>query len=493
MSGTTPRRRALLLGCGTFEDRSLAALRSPARDVQDLDQVLRTTGRYTVTTFLDGTGDQARREIDGFFRTAGSADDLNLLYLSCHGVQDAKGRLYFAFSDTDRNLLDSTAVSAEWVRDRIQSSRSTSTLVLVDCCFSGAFLKGMQGRSAGTGVEALVQDLPRSSGVSVLTASGALEASFEDKTGDRPSYFTGAVIDGLATGAADLNRDGRITDDELYEYAYAQVVAGTSPQRPRRLFAGEGSLVVADAGPARHPTARPAMPPRRLRRIAIAVAAAAGVIAAGTALTASGLPERSAQRQPAPSSVGTLPGRTSSGGVISASPSASAPAPSEPAAGASSRPMTSTTSLRVTPKATRGAAPATEAALRSVATFASPANGAPVKNCSYFTGTARLAEGETLILASRNLSNGDPNSYVEQVFGWQQPQTLGSWRGHQYFGGAAGQRYRIQVMAVDLDEVQAAYDGTDEDFNALADRGTVLASREVERIDGTVPDDCEGP
>lgn len=48
-------------------------------------------------------------------------------------------------------------------------------------------------------------------------------------------------------------------------------------------------------------------------------------------------------------------------------------------------------------------------------------------------------------------------------------------------------------MAVDLDEVQAAYDGTDEDFNALAHRGTVLASREVERIDGTVPGDCEGP
>jgi hypothetical protein len=255
----------------------------------------------------------------------------------------------------------------------------------------GAFLKGMQGRSASAGVEALVQDLPRSSGVSVLTASGALEASFEDKTGDRPSCFTSAVIDGIVTGAADLDRDGRVTDDELYEYAYARVVAGTSPQRPRRLFAGEGRLVVTDAGSASRPTVRPALPPR------------------------------------------------------------------------------------------------------SVATFASPANGAPVKHCSYFTGTSRLAEGETLILAARNLSNGKPDNYVEQVFGWQQPQNLGSWRGHQYFGGAAGQRYRIQVMAVDLDEVQAAYDGTHEDFNALADRGTVLASREVERIDGTVPGDCAGP
>jgi hypothetical protein len=472
----------------------LAALQSPTRDVQDLDRVLRTTGRYTVTTFLDGTGDQARREIDGFFRTAASADDLNLLYLSCHGVQDAKGRLYFAFSDTDCNLLDSTAVSAEWVRDRIQTSRSTSTLVLVDCCFSGKFLKGMQVRSTGTGVEALVQDLPRSSGVSVLTASGPLEASFEDKTGDRPSYFTGAIVEGLDTGAADLNRDGRITDDELYEYAYAHLLAGTSPQRPRRLFAGEGSLVVADAGSARRPTARPAPPHRRLRRTAIAVAAAAGLVAAGTALAASDLPGRSAQPEPAPSSVDTTPGPALSGGTISASPNASAPAPSGPAVEAPSLPITSTTSTRVTPKAAQGAAPAAGAALRSAATFASPANGAPVKHCSYFTGTARLADGETLILASRNLSNGQPNRYVEQVFGWQQPQNLGSWRGHQYFdAGAVGQRFQIQVIAVDLDDVQAAYNGTAEDFNALADRGTVLASREVERIDGTVPGDCEGP
>ena len=251
MTSEPPRRRALLLGCGTFADSSLAALRSPHRDVEELERVLRDPDncRYTVTSQVDCTSQRAQREIEGFFSTARVTDTMNLLYLSCHGVQDKQGRLYFAFADTERALLGSTAVSAEWVRECIHSSRSKATLVLVDCCFSGAFIKGMRARSSGANVETLVHDMPHGSGVAVLTASGDTEASFEDADSVvvRPSYFTDALITGISSGAADLNRDGRVTVDELYDYIYDQVTRGPSPQRPRRLGVGEGVLVVSDA------------------------------------------------------------------------------------------------------------------------------------------------------------------------------------------------------------------------------------------------------
>ncbi|WP_238161714.1 caspase family protein [Micromonospora endolithica] len=252
MTGARQRRRALLLGCDSFTDPSLAQLRSPCRDVEELTRVLRSrdTCGYTVTAEVNADSRQAQRAIEGFFSSARITDGMNLLYLSCHGVQDNRGRLYFAFTDTERDYLSSTAVSADWVRERINASRSKATLVLVDCCFSGAFIKGMQARSAGAvSVESLVQDLPRGSGVAVLTASGETEVSFEDAESAeiRPSYFTDAVIAGLATGAADLNRDGQVTVDELYEYVYEQVVSGPSPQRPRRLGMGEGTLVVSNA------------------------------------------------------------------------------------------------------------------------------------------------------------------------------------------------------------------------------------------------------
>jgi hypothetical protein len=244
-------RRALLLGCGRFADRTLAALRSPGRDVAELERVLldaKTCG-YAVTSTVDCTSRQAQREIEGFFAAARPADAMNLLYLSCHGVQDRQGRLYFAFADTERDYLGSTAVSAEWVRECITSSRSKATLVLIDCCFSGAFIRGMRARSSGANVESLVHDLPQGSGMTVLTASGETEASFEDASAAdvRPSYFTDALIAGISSGAADLNRDGRVTADELYDYIYDQVKQGPSPQRPRRLGMGEGFLVVSDA------------------------------------------------------------------------------------------------------------------------------------------------------------------------------------------------------------------------------------------------------
>ncbi|MGK5682685.1 caspase family protein [Actinoplanes sp. URMC 104] len=262
-----PPRRALLLGCSTFADPSLARLRSPRKDVEELARLLRDPDhcRYEVATEVDCSSQRARREIESFFADAAFGDAMNLLYLSCHGVQDRQGRLYFAFTDTECDLLGSTAVSAEWVRECVHNSRSRATLILVDCCFSGGFIKGMQARSAGPNVEALVQDMPRGTGLAVLTASGDTEASFEDaEAADvRPSYFTDALISGISSGAADRDRDGRVTVDELYDHIYEEVVSGPSPQRPRRLGVGEGVLVVADA-PATTPQAADVRPTRML-------------------------------------------------------------------------------------------------------------------------------------------------------------------------------------------------------------------------------------
>ncbi|WP_123600693.1 DUF4429 domain-containing protein [Micromonospora sp. Llam0] len=199
---------------------------------------------------MDCTAREAQRAVEAFLLQARIDDALNLIYFSSHGLPDRQGKLYFAFSDTEKEYLSSTAVAAEWVRDRIYESRSKSTVVLVDCCFSGGFISGMQARSgAEADIDILVRGLPEGSGVAVLTASGEREVSFEDihSAVVLPSYFTEAVIAGIETGSADLNRDGRITVDELYEYVYHHVVSGPSPQRPRKLGMGEGSLVIAEA------------------------------------------------------------------------------------------------------------------------------------------------------------------------------------------------------------------------------------------------------
>src|SRR4051794_25001975 len=159
---TPRRRRALLLACGHFSDPTLPDLRSPVRDAEALGRALSDSGGagYDVTTAIDCTVHEAKVAIEEFF-TSARPDVVHLLYFSCHGIQDSQGNLHFAFSDTRRELPNATTVSADWVRERMETSRSRTTVVLVDCCFSGAFLRGMRARSsASANVGSLVRHLP---------------------------------------------------------------------------------------------------------------------------------------------------------------------------------------------------------------------------------------------------------------------------------------------------------------------------------------------
>ena len=506
MTAGNARRRALLLGCGTFADGSLAALRSPAKDVHELGRVLSDPerGGYDVTTLVDRPSGVVQREIEGFFAGARTTDALNVLYLSCHGVLDARGQLYFAFADTEREFLGSTAVSAEWIRDRMRSSRSRATLVLVDCCFSGAFLTGMT-RSAGVEVVSLVRHLPASSGVAVLTASGDTEVAFEDAEADvvRPSSFTGAVIDGIGTGAADLNGDGLITVDELYDYVHDRAVRSESPQRPRKLGTGEGTLVIAEAVksgavPVTTPTvpARPRGRTRRRRHVVYALSAVACAAAVGAAFALPGLARFDPEDQ-VRSDATALPSRSAVASPVPVSvPAKRSTAPADPSVGPKPArvpaPATaSTPAPGPKPQKTGRTVTTQQPLVASSGSFSAPDDDADVLDCAYFSGTARLAKGETLILAMRNLDNGDPGRYVEYVFNWDEPATLSSWRGAQYFGGEPGQHYRIDLMAVDLDDTRAAA-GDGAAANALAGQGRRLATREVVRQEGSTGHACEG-
>lgn len=253
MSAGEPRRRALVLACAQFADNSLPPLRSPRRDAEVLGATLadHAASRYDVDARVDVTAHEARLSIEDFFATA-RPNDQHLLYISTHGVQDQRGELYFALRDTQKDRPAATAVSAEWVNEQIRVSRSRATIVLVDCCFSGAFIRGMRARDSGeASLGLLVRDMPPGTGVAVLTASGETEFSLEEAGGRaaaaaRPSYFTEAVVAGISSGAADRDGDGRITVDELYDYVYRRVVDGPSPQRPRRMGLGEGEMVVAE-------------------------------------------------------------------------------------------------------------------------------------------------------------------------------------------------------------------------------------------------------
>ena len=255
-------RLALVVATATYTDPGLRQLRAPARDAADLAQVLADPGigGFTVTTVIDQPAQQIRLAVEDFLDGRGTGD-LLLVYLSCHGLLDARRRLYFAATDTRKDRLGSTGVEAAWVLDQLEHCRARRQVLILDSCFSGAFAHGAKGE-ADLGLRD--RFLGQGRGRVVLTASTATEYSFEGDPTDAAipagSVFTAALVQGLRTGAADTDHDGHISVDDAYAYVFDQVQAAGAAQTPQRwLYGAEGRILLArsPAGPAIIPAPLP--------------------------------------------------------------------------------------------------------------------------------------------------------------------------------------------------------------------------------------------
>jgi hypothetical protein len=157
-------------------------------------------------------------------------DDGLLLHLSCHGLKDDDGRLYFAARNTDHAYPRSTSLPASTLLDFMERCQARSIVVLLDCCYSGAFMAGSKGNDPGVHLQenlAPRRDLfPEGRGRAVLTASNAIEYAWEGEKlsgKPKPSLFTAAVVRGLESGEADIDGDGWISVDDLFTYVSSEV------------------------------------------------------------------------------------------------------------------------------------------------------------------------------------------------------------------------------------------------------------------------------
>ena len=186
-----------------------------------------------------------------YFRRAWP-DDLLLLHFSGHGLKSESGELFFAAANTKPNRLGSTAVAADFVQRCMRDSRSRSVVLLLDCCYGGAFAQGVKVRAAGdvNVLDSFPQGRSGGRGRAVITASSAMEYAFEgDRLADdqhrRPSVFTGVLVEGLITGDADRDEDGLVSLNELYDYVFDKVREKNPHQTPSRQVELEGELYLA--------------------------------------------------------------------------------------------------------------------------------------------------------------------------------------------------------------------------------------------------------
>ncbi len=242
-------RSALVVASDDYADVRLGRLRAPAVDAEHLARVLgdSSIGNFEVEVLHNEPEHRIRRRLSAFFSNR-DRDDLLVVHFSCHGVKDDNGHLYFASSDTEMGDLDATAVSAEFVNRQMARSRSRRIALFLDCCYSGAFSRGVIAR-AGDQVD--LADRFDGRGQVVITASTSMEYAFEgdELSGEgTPSVFTSALVDGLETGAADLDGDSLVSIDELYEYLYEHVRERNPNQTPSKwVYDLRGDLYVARA------------------------------------------------------------------------------------------------------------------------------------------------------------------------------------------------------------------------------------------------------
>lgn len=264
----TGRRVALLVANDRYEQVTLPRLAAPAAEAAQLAEVLGddTLGGFEVELLCNATSQTVYERLDQLFAD-GTADDLVLVHFAGHGLRSDDGELYLATSNTRPALLASTAVDAGRVSRLMRRSRAGSIVLFLDCCYGGAFAKGLIPRSdqmVDVRSSFAAPDLSGGRGHVVVTAASAIQFAYErggaDPDGDPvASLFTRALIDGIRTGDADRDEDGRIDLDELYEFVEQQVLVAHPDQHPNRWhFGTRGKIYVAQSARRRiRPTALP--------------------------------------------------------------------------------------------------------------------------------------------------------------------------------------------------------------------------------------------
>ncbi len=215
---------ALLIGVSEYEP-GLNPLPAAVKDIEALRRVLHDPdmGGFNELKSLPNPDPQTMQyEIEALFAER-TKEDLLLLYFSGHGIKDDSGNLYFATLVTKKTskgeLTRSTAVPASFIHDVMKRSRAKRQIIILDCCFSGAFDPALSAKDDSS-ID--LQGQLGAEGRVVLTSSSSTEYSWEQQDSEL-SVYTRYLVEGIETGAGDLDEDGQISILDLHNYATSKI------------------------------------------------------------------------------------------------------------------------------------------------------------------------------------------------------------------------------------------------------------------------------
>ncbi|HAZ48248.1 MAG TPA: hypothetical protein DDW76_35495 [Cyanobacteria bacterium UBA11369] len=239
-----PKKVALLIGVSEYGD-GIPPLSASPNDVEAMGRILADPnlgGFDEVKPLINPDPITMQIEIKWLFDKR-EKEDLLLLFFSGHGITDDNNHLYLTTRITAKDNFDATAVPASFVQKQSLNSRAKRQVMILDCCYSGAFADGWQAKSVGV-------DIKRELGAQgrvVLTSSTATQTSFQQE-GSTLSLYTQYLVEGIETGAADRDGDGKIHVQELHNYAKGKVQDVKPNMKPEIILDKEGfNILLAQA------------------------------------------------------------------------------------------------------------------------------------------------------------------------------------------------------------------------------------------------------
>jgi WD40 repeat protein len=238
------------IGVSTYKDSEFN-LKYAEKDVKDLGKAMEEKNAEVILlTNENATRENILKLKEKLMKTG--VNDKVIVSLSGHGLLGKDLDFYYATFDVDFKHPEKNGLLYEDLENLLDGIPARNKLILVDACHSGEVDKteniqltegkpkeGVTGTAArgsalivdsnSVGLDnsfELMQDLFRDissgNGAVVISAAGGLEYALESAQWNN-GVFTYCVLNAMKSGAADSNKDNKITVAELKEYVSSQV------------------------------------------------------------------------------------------------------------------------------------------------------------------------------------------------------------------------------------------------------------------------------
>ena len=234
---------ALVVGVSKYRDPKIPKLDLSEKDARAFGDFLKTQNeifKETRVTYL--LNEKATKlEVEKYlYYTLPKAglDDTVILYFSGHGAFEPIRPTEFLFLpyDVETEFIGTTGVKMSGL-EFLKGVNAERVLIIADACYAGGFSQ-MKPKSLAPSLDLFMQEARNSSGRAIITSSKLGELSWEAPNA-KNSVFTHNFLEGLK-GKADKNKDGIVTLNQAYEYAYAKTNEETAGRQHPQF---EGKLV----------------------------------------------------------------------------------------------------------------------------------------------------------------------------------------------------------------------------------------------------------